>query len=129
MRAEGTFEVKSFTPADVVADVETALPVGVSTMEKRFEGAVSGRAATIFTAAFDEASGVGTYVAMESFEGSLDGTAGSFNFIHSASTSGSDRADEHFRIVPSSGTGGLAGIRGTGGIGGDHTIWFEYELD
>src|SRR5262245_16067688 len=120
MRATGSFEVVSFSPAELSPAplaVETGLPTGVATMEKRFHGEVEGRAATIFTAAFDQASGVGTYVAMESFEGSLNGTSGSFNFVHSASTSGSDGADEHFMIVPSS------------GIGGDHTIWFDYELD
>lgn len=47
---------------------------------------------------------------MEAFEGSLNGTSGSFNFVHTASTTGSDRTDEHFAIVPSSGTGDLAGI-------------------
>ncbi|MBJ6998877.1 DUF3224 domain-containing protein [Streptomyces griseofuscus] len=47
--------------------------------------------ATLFTAAFDQTTGIGTYVAMESFEGSLCGRPGSFNFAHSATTSGSDR--------------------------------------
>ena len=121
-----SFAPAELSPAPLV--VGTGLPTGVVTMEKRFRGEVDGRAATIFTAAFDQASGVGTYVAMESFEGSLNGTSGSFNFIHTASTTGSDRTDEHFAIVPSSGTGGLAEIKGTGGIGTDHTIWFEYEL-
>ena len=55
-------------------------------MEKQFEGAVAGRSATLFTAAFDQATGVGTYVAMESFEGTVDGREGAFNFVHSAST-------------------------------------------
>jgi hypothetical protein len=131
MRAAGTFEVASFAPAELSPAplaVGTGLPTGVVTMEKRFRGEVDGRAATIFTAAFDQVSGVGTYVAMESFEGSLNGASGSFNFVHTASTAGSDRTDEHFAIVPSSGTGGLEGIRGTGGIGTDHTIWLEYEL-
>ncbi|PRY01535.1 uncharacterized protein DUF3224 [Allonocardiopsis opalescens] len=112
--------------------MSTGLPVGVATMEKRFEGEVAGRSATVFTSAFDQASGVGTYVAMESFEGTLGGREGSFNFVHSASTSGSDRADEFFAVVPGSGTGGLAGISGGGGISvdadGTHRIWFEYRL-
>ena len=44
-------------------EIATALPVGVATMEKRYEGDVSGRSTTIFTAAFDQSTGVGTYVA------------------------------------------------------------------
>jgi Protein of unknown function (DUF3224) len=101
-------------------------------MEKRYEGAVEGRSATLFTAAYDQSSGVGTYVAMESFEGAVDGRAGAFNFAHSATTGGTDRSEEFFTIVPTSGTGGLAGIRGSGGMAidadGTHRIWFEYEL-
>ncbi|MET8816365.1 DUF3224 domain-containing protein [Streptomyces sp. NPDC004549] len=134
MRAEGTFTVKAFVPTEVTVDpaVTTGLPVGVARMEKHFEGEVAGRAATLFTAAFDQATGVGTYVAMESFEGSLNGHEGAFNFAHSATTTGSDRAARFFVIVPSSGTGDLTGISGTGGLeieaDGTHRIWFDYEL-
>lgn len=134
MRATGTFTVHAFVPADLKPDpaVTTGLPVGVATMEKRFEGEVAGRSATLFTAAFDRATGVGTYVAMESFEGSLHGRDGAFNFVHSATTSGDDRTAEFFTVVPSSGTGELAGISGAGGItvdtDGTHRIWFDYAL-
>ncbi|MFI1164555.1 DUF3224 domain-containing protein [Streptomyces sp. NPDC020801] len=134
MRATGTFSVKSFTPAGVKPepDISTALPVGVATLEKHFEGEVSGRAATLFTAAYDQESGVGTYVAMESFEGALHERQGTFNFVHSATTTGTDRTAEFFTVVPASGTGDLAGITGSGGLAveadGTHRIWFDYEL-
>ncbi|MDH6113943.1 hypothetical protein P3T36_002764 [Kitasatospora sp. MAP12-15] len=134
MRASGTFTVKAFVPTELTPDpaVPTAVPVGVATMEKEYEGEVAGRSATLFTAAFDQAAGVGTYVAMESFEGSLNGRAGAFNFAHSATTSGSDRSAEFFVVVPASGTGELAGISGTGGMAidedGTHRIWFDYEI-
>jgi hypothetical protein len=134
VRASGTFKVVAFTPAELSPEpaVATGLPVGVATMEKRYEGEVQGRSATLFTAAFDQSNGVGTYVAMESFEGSVRGVDGTFNFAHSATTEGSDRTDGFFTIVPSSGTGALAGIRGAGGMvieaDGTHRIWFEYEL-
>ncbi|MEA2593393.1 MAG: hypothetical protein QOD62_3224 [Actinomycetota bacterium] len=134
MRADGTFSVKAFNPTSLTPEpvIETALPVGVAIIVKHFEGDITGRSATVFTAAFDQATGVGTYVAMESFEGSLDGKEGAFNFVHSASTAGSDRSAEYFAIVPSSGTGQLAGISGTGGLAidpdGTHRIWFDYEL-
>ncbi|MFE3026104.1 DUF3224 domain-containing protein [Nocardia tengchongensis] len=134
MRATGTFSVKSFTPTDITPDpaVATGLPVGLSKMEKQFEGEVAGRSATLFTAAFDQAQGIGTYLAMESFEGALNGQAGAFNFVHAASTTGTDRSDGFFAIVPGSGTGALTGITGKGDIAidadGTHHIWFEYEL-
>ncbi|NNH72585.1 DUF3224 domain-containing protein [Nocardia uniformis] len=134
MRATGTFSVKSFVPTELVPDpaVPTALPVGVATMEKVFVGELSGRAATVFTSAFDQETGVGSYIAMESFEGSVNGRPGAFNFVHAASTTGTDRTAEFFTIVPASGTDELAGITGTGGIAvdadGTHRIWLDYEL-
>jgi hypothetical protein len=132
MNAAGEFKVESFTAASLEpppAEIATGLPVGVATMLKRYEGEISGRSATIFTSAF---AGGGTYVALESFEGSLNGAAGTFNFVHSATTSGDDRTDEFFLIVPSSGTGELASIRGGGGMAidpdGTHRVWFDYSL-
>ncbi|OLZ70820.1 hypothetical protein AV521_12445 [Streptomyces sp. IMTB 2501] len=135
MRASGTFKVEEFTPAEVRLPepvVETAVPVGVATMRKRYEGEVAGVSATLFTAAYDQSSATGTYVAMESFEGMLGERSGSFNFAHSATTLGEGREAEFFVIVPGSGTGALAGIRGAGGMAvdadGTHRIWFEYEV-
>lgn len=133
MRASGTFKVTEFSAAPVPAPaIETGLPVGVATMAKEYVGEVAGRSATLFTSAFDQASGVGTYVAMESFEGTLHDREGAFNFAHTATTHGDDRGAEFFVIVPSSGTGALAGITGTGGLAvdpdGTHRVWFDYEL-
>ncbi|MEU6341422.1 DUF3224 domain-containing protein [Streptomyces sp. NPDC046977] len=134
MRAEGTFTVKAFVPAALVPEpaVTTGTPVGVATIEKTFEGEVAGRSATLFTAAYDQGTGIGTYVAMESFEGALNGREGTFNFAHSATTSGEDRTAEFFTVVPGSGTGALAGITGSGGLAvdsdGTHRIWFDYAL-
>lgn len=134
MRADATFSVVRFTPTDVKPDpaVETALPVGVATMEKRYEGDVEGRSATIFTSAFDPGTGTGTYVALESFEGSVAGREGAFNYVHSATTSGADSSHTFFLVVPHSGTGALAGITGTGGLSvdadGTHRFRLDYEL-
>jgi hypothetical protein len=134
MRADGTFSVTAFKPASVTPepDIAAALPLGVAIIEKQFDGDIVGRSATVFTSAFDQAAGVGTYVAIEAFEGSVGGREGAFNFVHSASTSGSDRTGEYFAIVPSSGTDQLAGISGTGGLSidadGTHRLWLDYEV-
>jgi hypothetical protein len=134
MRAEGTFSVVRFTPTEVKPDpaLATALPVGVATMEKRYEGVITGRSATIFTSAFDPTTGSGTYVALESFEGSVAGHEGAFNYVHSATTSGNDRSHPFFLVVPNSGTRALAGLTGTGGldidVDGTHRFWLDYEL-
>jgi hypothetical protein len=134
MITEGTFTVSGFTgvPVDVADPVQTALGVGVATMEKRYAGAVQGRSTTLFTSAFDPERGVGTYVAMESFEGSLDGRSGTFNFAHVASTRGNERSGEFFTIVDGSGTAELAGIVGSGALqvdpDGTHRMRFDYSL-
>ncbi|GIL27015.1 DUF3224 domain-containing protein [Actinocatenispora comari] len=135
MHAAGTFTVAAFDPTELspTPAIETGLAVGVSTMTKQFTGEVDGRSATLFTAAFDQASGVGTYLAMESFEGRLGDRAGTVNFAHSATTLGDGgRAGDYFVIVPGSGTGDLAGITGSGGLtvdpDGTHRVWFDYEL-
>ncbi|GGK56072.1 DUF3224 domain-containing protein [Nocardia camponoti] len=134
MKAIGTFALTAFDPTPVQPEppIVTALPVGVSHMTKEYSGEIGGVSATLFTAAFDMDSGAGTYVAMESFDGTLNGVAGTFNFVHSATTGGTDRTHEFFLIVPQSGTGGLTGITGTGALyvddKGGHHIWFDYEL-
>jgi len=133
MRFDGTFTTKDFAPtaAQPLPNVQTALPVGVFTMEKQYRGAISGRSATLFTAAFDPSTGTGTYVAMESFEGRLGDRSGTFNYVHSAATTGADRVREFFSVVEGSGTGALAGLRGSGGMqidaDGTHRIWFDVE--
>jgi len=133
MITEATFTVSGFTPVTLdAAQVSTALGVGVATMEKRFAGGAEGRSTTLFTSAFDPERGVGTYVAMESFVGSLGGRTGAFNFAHAATTRGEGRSDEYFTIVPGSGTGDLAGIAGGGALvvdaDGTHRMTFEYTL-
>jgi hypothetical protein len=54
------------------------------------------------------------------------------NGTFSVKATGTDRSSGYFTIVPSSGTGELAGISGTGDLaidaGGTHRIWLDYEL-
>ena len=132
-RSEGTFEVAGFAPVPVepTVDVTTAMPVGVATMEKRFRGGVDGTSATLFSGG-QAPDGAGAYVAVESFSGSLDGRSGSFVFVHAACTHGQDRYAEHFAVVEGSGTDGLVGISGGGGLAvdddGTHRIWFDWAL-
>nr|WP_084050815.1 DUF3224 domain-containing protein [Deinococcus hopiensis] len=134
MRAQGTFTTKNFKPTTttLVPMIETALPSSVSNMEKVYSGDVTGHSSTLFTAAFDLSSGIGSYIALEAFSGSLLNKNGAFNFIHSASTQGNNRTDEFFSIVFGSGTEDLKGIHGEGGMAidgdGTHRIWFDFEL-
>jgi hypothetical protein len=132
MRAECTFEVLSFEPTEYESPIATGVAIGFAYMDKVFHGELSGRSRTQFTSAFDATTQTGTYLAMESFEGAVNGRSGSFNFAHMASTDGTERSDFQLVIVPSSGTGELIGISGRGDLlidqDGTHRIALDYEL-
>ena len=132
MLSTSTFTTSDFDVTDYVPDVTTALPTGHLRMRKTYAGDVAGRSVTQFTSAFDQTSGVGTYVALESFEGTVAGRHGAFNFVHAASTSGADRSNEYGLIVPGSGTEELAGIEGTVRLhvdaDGTHRMDFDHNL-
>ncbi|WP_256795907.1 DUF3224 domain-containing protein [Terrabacter sp. Ter38] len=133
MLSTSTFTTSDVGVTDYVPDVTTALPTGHLRMRKTYAGDVEGRSVTQFTSAFDQTSGVGTYVALESFEGSVAGRRGAFNFVHAASTSGTDRAHEYGLIVPGSGTEELVGIEGsvrlTVDADGTHRMDFDHNLE
>lgn len=132
MTSTSTFTTSDLDVTDYVPAVTTGLTTGHLRMNKTYVGQVEGRSVTQFTSAFDQSSGVGAYVAMESFEGTVDGRRGAFNFAHAASTSGSDRSDEYGLIVPGSGTDELDGIRGTVRLRidteGTHHMDFDHNL-
>jgi hypothetical protein len=132
MRTTSTFTTCDFDVTDYTPAIATGLPSGHLRMTKTYAGDMAGRSITQFTSAFDQGRGVGTYVAMESFEGTVDGRRGAFAFAHAASTSGVDRFNEFGIIVPESGTAELAGITGTVRLridaDGTHRMDVEYEL-
>lgn len=133
MTSRATFTTSDFEVTDYAPAITTALSTGHLRMVKSYAGDLAGRSITQFTSAYDQATGVGTYVAMESFEGTVDGRHGTFNFVHAASTSGTDRANEYGLIVPGSGTDELTGIEGTVRLhideNGTHRMDFEHNLD
>jgi hypothetical protein len=134
MHTTSTFAVTAFEPTDLKApETETGTPVGVARMVKEFTGGLEGHAETLFTSAFDHERGIGTYVAMESFVGTVDGRLGTLNIAHTATTDGGpERLHEVVAIVPGSGTGQLTGITGTGSLrvdeDGTHHLDLDYEL-
>ena len=131
LTAAGTFKVTQMTPQPFEARVTTGLPTGYALMRKEFDGAITGSSQTQFVYAYDEGAG-GTYVAMESFEGTIDGRSGTCNIAHSATTSGTDRTAEMLLIVPGSGVGELVGITGSGTItfdaDGTHHLRLDYRI-
>jgi len=98
----------------------------------QFSGAIEGHSQALFCSAFDPTHG-GTYVALESFDGQVDGHHGTFSFAHAATTGADgERTDGWFTIVAGSGTGELTGIHGKGDIvidaNGAHHLNLTYEL-
>lgn len=138
MRASASFAVSDWTPTEKpeqVGDVPmiaTASAFGLAHMVKTFEGDLTGRSITWFLGCLNEQTGAGAYAALEAFEGTLHGRRGTFNIVHAASTHGTDRYDEHFVVVPGSGTEELSGIGGRGALvvedDGTHRLELDYTL-
>jgi hypothetical protein len=127
-RASGSFSV-TVTPQaaeDGVGDPA----IGRMALLKTFEGALAGVARGQMLAIRTDTPGSAGYVALDCFDGRLDGRAGGFSLQHSGTM---DRGAPGLAIhvVPDSGTRELAGLRGTLGIrieGGAHFYDFEYSL-
>ena len=132
MHASSTFTTSDYKPEERQTAVVTGVDVGVMTFAKTFAGDIDGRAETLFTSAYSHETGTGTYLAMESFTGTIAGRAGTVNIAHTATTTGADRTHHLMVIVPTSGTGELAGITGTGSLDidpdGTHHFELDYEL-
>ncbi|MFN8084901.1 MAG: DUF3224 domain-containing protein [Dermatophilaceae bacterium] len=128
-----TFRVVDVAPTDYAPPVEVGVPVGHASLTKEFTGAIVGRSVAQFSSAFSMETGVGTYVALEVFSGTFDGRDGTFAFAHTATTDGANRSHHLVVIVPSSGTGGLVGLTGTGELvidaDGTHHLDFDVTYD
>ncbi|MFO1327901.1 MAG: DUF3224 domain-containing protein [Rubrivivax sp.] len=113
---------------------ETSAVDGVSlgrmTLDKHFEGDLQGTGQGLMLTAMTPLKGSAGYVAIERFTGTLHGRAGSFVFQHSGTL---DEGSQQLSItvVPASGTGALAGIRGRFTlriVDGRHEYRFDYTL-
>jgi hypothetical protein len=127
LEARGSFEI---TLRPVKAEPRTGDSRGRMLFDKRFSGGLSGGSDGEMLTAGSPASGKAGYVALERFQGTLDGREGSFVMQHSGiMDSGREQLDIH--IVPDSGTGQLAGTRGSATIvrtGGKHFYTLSYTL-
>ena len=102
MKIEATFEITGWEQDDYDAPAEGP-PLTRATVRKAFGGALEGESvAELLTC------GELAYTANERVTGSLDGRSGTFVLQHGAWTGG-----QWGFVVPGSGTGELAGLRGT----------------
>jgi hypothetical protein len=95
---------------------------------KKFEGGIDGTSEAQLLMALAPADAA-VYVGIERVTAAIEGRKGTFVLRHSASTASGLDID----VVPNSGTGDLAGLRGVLSIEkspeGEHTYTFDYELN
>ena len=124
--ASGTFEVK-ITPQDDKSDDKS---LGRMTIEKQWQGDITGLSTGQMLTGGDVKTGSAGYVAMEKFTGTVKARKGTFIFQHSATMIGG-KGDLTITVVPDSGTEALKGISGKLTIkieDGKHLYDFEYDL-
>jgi len=125
-RAAGTFDVKLTPQASGIAGDG----VGRFSIDKRFDGDLTGTSKGEMLSAGSPAKGSAGYVAMECVIGTLAGRQGMFVLQHTATMhQGTSQLSIH--VVPQSGTGALAGLSGKFAIviaDGKHSYEFDYEL-
>ncbi|RQP21980.1 DUF3224 domain-containing protein [Albitalea terrae] len=127
-QALGEFDVK--LPNQPPAEGTEAAQLGRRAILKEFRGDLQGSSLGEMLAAGSTVPGSAGYVAMERVEGSLAGRSGSFVLMHFGVM---DRGQSSLtiRVVPDSGTDGLAGLIGTMNIDirdGHHFYRLDYEL-
>ncbi len=120
---KGSFEV-DITPAQDEVDMGRML------LDKTYQGPLLGSAKGQMLSHRTETPGSAAYVALEHFEGELEGKKGSFSMVHKGLMNQGD-SSLSVTIVADSGTGELAGISGSLDIiieDGKHFYDLEYQL-
>lgn len=108
--AKATFTIDAWEDAPLAVFPETA-GLTQATVRKTFSGDLEGSSTALLLMAQNATSRA--YVAQEYITGSLHGKHGSFVLQHSARDEG-EQPQGQWHIVAGSGTGELAGLRGSG---------------
>ena len=127
-RAEGTFDIDRFDTQDPHDDRD-GVKLARAHITKTFHGDLAGTSETDIIMVHTE--NPAAYVGIERVDGTLHGRKGGFVLQHEAG--GTDGVPwMTWKIVETSGTGELAGIRGEGqiiiGLNGEHSYTLDYEL-
>lgn len=129
-RATGRTEVKTYVPTtfDELAGAPALAEVMVT---ETFRGDIEGEGAVrVIQAARKDGSA--TFVGIERVRGSIAGRRGTFLLQVSGTVVGKEMRAE-WSVVPGSGTGELATLRGDGGfeaqLGQHGAIWLDYALE
>jgi hypothetical protein len=95
---------------------------------KTFTGQLTGSSVVEAVMLKLDDAGPAAYVGLERIACTLDGRLGTFVLLHACTAAGDDHSTS-WTIVPGSGTGELAGIRGHGEIKPNHDFVLHYDLD
>ncbi|HVP33936.1 MAG TPA: DUF3224 domain-containing protein [Steroidobacteraceae bacterium] len=129
--ASGPLEVK-VTPQKPDTQIARSANLGRLTIDKRFHGDLEASAKGEMLATQSEVKGSAGYVALERVTGKLQGRAGSFVLLHSA-TMKRGAPETHISVVPDSGTGELTGLTGSMRIKvtpeGAHSYEFDFRIE
>jgi hypothetical protein len=127
-RAAGSFDIDRFD-SEEPHDSREGVTLTRAHISKTFHGDLVGTSETDIVMVHTRIPAA--YAGIERFDGAVHGRSGSFVLEHNAgSTSGTLWMT--WKIVETSGTGDLDGIRGEGqitvGPGGEHTYTLDYEF-
>jgi hypothetical protein len=128
-RAVGTFEV-ALAPVST-DETEVDASIGLLSIDKQFEGDLTGKSVGYMLAVSTDTPGSAGYVAMERVDGTLHGRRGSFALQHRGVMSGGE-SDLTITVVPASGSDELVGLAGSMTIDivdGRHEYTFDYALE
>ena len=129
MIVHGEFDVK-LQPMDSYHTGSEGVQLARLSIDKTFHGPLSATSHGEMLSAQTASEGSAGYVAIEQVTGTLEGKQGSFVLQHF----GIVRGDDYrliLEVIPDSGTGDLAGLRGTMRIdasGDHHRYEFDYTL-
>ncbi|QXJ21753.1 DUF3224 domain-containing protein [Actinomadura graeca] len=133
LHAGGTFDIDDWE-AEKPYDEQGGNKLTLAHVRKTFHGDLVGTSTTELITVESQAGPV-AYVAVEHVQGILHGREGTFVLQHSAGSEDGTADTQWLRwlIVPTTGTGELAGIRGVGQItvaeDGGHSWSLEYTLE
>jgi len=126
---ESPFRIDAWEPAegDPLADTASGGPAtGRATVRKTYTGDLAATSvAEVLTCQGEEGA---AYLAQERVIGELGGRAGSFVLHHGAAGGPGHEMQQWAFVVPGSGTGALAGLRGTGMLAHER-ITLDFEID
>jgi hypothetical protein len=129
-RANAVITVQKYEPAAYDEPAEGPALTRIH-VEESFSGDISGAGVVEFLQAA-RADGSASFVGIERVTGAVAGRTGSFLLQDSGTVTGSVVAGDWF-VVPGSGTGELAGLRGEGGfranLGENAEVHLDYWFD